>query len=159
MPLAAHVVVPTNVVLKHGDLEKLSDFAARGEFAEKVWAGFERETIEALGPEVARLLPGGALEITFADIDRAGDVNTMQNRGDTKVRYFKEIYPPRTSFDYVLKDGKGTTVLAGKARLQDLDFQMNLSPRRNSMEFFYEVEMLRNWIHRDLAKALAAKTP
>jgi hypothetical protein len=157
LSLAATAADPAKVVVNGADIEKFTDLASNTENREKIWKLFESEAATGLKAAFGKLVPGGTLELTFTDLDRAGDVHTPYNRGNENVRYFKDIYPPRAEFSYVIKGRDGAVLLEGKTKLRDLNFQMNTNPARKADTFYYEVTMLRHWVEGDLATALAGK--
>lgn len=94
-------------------------------------------------------LPDGyTLEITFTDVDMAGDFEPSRGADAFDIRLVKAIYPPRLKFNYTVRDASGSVVKEGSENLSDLSFQTNIGINRSDT-FFYEKELMRDWM-RDL---------
>ena len=67
------------------------------------------------------------INITFTDIDLAGETrfNTQE------IRVLKDLYIPRMSFEYVIKDREGNIMLADTVDIKDMGY---LSKRLFGME-------------------------
>ncbi|MFA5265581.1 MAG: DUF3016 domain-containing protein [Opitutaceae bacterium] len=101
----------------------------------------------------AALPQGDKLQVTFTDIDLAGEYEPWRiNAMD--VRIVKDIYPPRFEFTYKITDAKtGAVVKEGKETLQNLLFMQRMVIDRND-PLRYEKDMLGGWIS-DVLKAPA----
>lgn len=97
-------------------------------------------------------LPDGAvLKLVVTNVDLAGEFEPW--RIDHDVRIVREIYPPKMRFSYTLQND-GKVVSEGKESLTDLDFSFNIGRRFfDQDQFFYEKEMLGDWIRNDLEKS------
>lgn len=109
-----------------------------------------REYVEQRAPHY--LADGQKLEVTFTDIDLAGDFEPWHGAGADDVRIIKDIYPPRMDLSYKVTDASGKVVKEGKRQLRDLSFMMNLSLRRDD-PIRYEKDLLDRWMRDDLKPA------
>jgi hypothetical protein len=137
------------------NVEAFTDFSVSGMTEEKTLNIFEPELereLERIGDKY--LAEGETLVITFTDIDMAGDIQPWRNRTNSDIRYVEPVYPPRLKFKYVLTDAEGNVLKEGEASESDLAFQMNIgaSVKGNSMNFYYELELLSDWARNTLGK-------
>ena len=98
--------------------------------------------VERTSPEY--LAAGEKLEITFTDIDMAGEFEPWRMQA-SDVRIVKSIYVPRAKFKWVVTDASGKTVREGNESITDMSYQTNIGNLERD-ELFYEKEMLRNWM-------------
>lgn len=118
----------------------------RDSFREKLFKDFE-----AVFADLAKQLPDGCLfEVSVTDVDLAGDVNPMRGGSWQNVRVVKDIYWPRMSFSYTLKDGAGGLLAAGTEDIKDLGF-LSSSVSFAKTRFGYEERMLENWFKKQLS--------
>ncbi|PXX40366.1 DUF3016 domain-containing protein [Undibacterium pigrum] len=99
--------------------------------------------------DLAKKLPDGyQWDVTVTDVDLAGDVRPFFPTPMNEIRVIKDLYWPRMSFSFDLKDGQGKSVVSGNENLRDMNFLMhsNLAGRNNS--FRYEEQMLRDWFKK-----------
>ena len=97
------------------------------------------------------------LEITFTDVDLAGDFEPSQGARFDNVRLMKGIYPPRLTFEFRLTDATGRVLNEGKRKLTDQTFQMRLlRPGSEDDSLRYEKDLLIDWMHEDLGSAKTA---
>ena len=68
------------------------------------------------------LQPGQTLDITFVDIKRAGDFEPWHGPRASDIRIMRDIYPPRITLQYALKDAGGQVLDQGEAALRDSGF-------------------------------------
>lgn len=95
-----------------------------------------------------QLPPGLKLEVTFTDIDLAGDFQpTASSTQD--VRIIREIYIPRMKLSFRLLDEEGKVIQEGERRLSDLDFMMNINPIGRSEPLFYDKTLLSDWVKKE----------
>jgi hypothetical protein len=132
------------------DVDSFRDFSVSGmspERSAEVWnAEFAR-----FADHNAALIPQGLiLHLEFTDIDMAGDIQPWRNRNNADIRYVENIYPPRLVFRYSLVNAEGAVVASGEATLRNLAFLFGARPIRQYDTFHYELEMLRDWLRRDL---------
>src|SRR4051812_46927717 len=94
---------------------------------------------------------GQILEITFTDIDMAGDFEPWHGPDWTDIRVVKDIYPPRMVFAYRLVDAEGNVLKQGKRDLRDTSFLLRLSIDRNDT-LRHEKAMLEDWLRSDIGR-------
>jgi len=104
----------------------------------------------------AALQPGQTLEVTLTDIKRAGDFEPWQGPRATDIRFMRDIYPPRLTFQYVLKAADGRVLDEGEAQLRDTGYLHGSGGlASNSDPLRYEKKLIDDWRRRVLAKAAA----
>lgn len=134
-------------------------FESRDAFREQLFSDFE-----SIFAELAKGLPEGTLlEVTVTDLDLAGEVSLMHRFAWRDIRVLKDIYFPRMSFRYTLKDRDQRLLLSGSEDLKDMGFLSSWG-RFGMTRFSFEERMLRSWfrkMQRDgkLPLAQASTTP
>ena len=109
---------------------------------------------EYLVDTAARYVPQGEmLEITFEDIDLAGDFEPWRGPQLTDVRIVKEIYPPAMKFSFKLTDAEGNVLKQGKRELRDMNFMMKLTLASRNDPFRHEKSMLDDWLSSEFRVA------
>ncbi|HEY0965938.1 MAG TPA: DUF3016 domain-containing protein [Opitutaceae bacterium] len=103
----------------------------------------------------ASTLPAGyTLAVVVSDLDLAGDYEPWRTKF-TDVRIVRDIYPPRISLEYTLKDGAGQVVANAKRELTDMAFLQTLAiDRTDTLRF--EKALIDTWIRQDIRRALPA---
>lgn len=98
-----------------------------------------------------RLSAGQKLDITFSDIDLAGDIRPGSIHD---IRIIKEIYIPRMELHFRLTDASGAVIKEGDRRVTDMNFQLNLATtlERND-PLFYDKNMLTDWINKEFPRS------
>lgn len=133
-----------------------TDFSISGMSEEKTLTIFQAELERELETFAKRYLKEGqALLLVFTDIDMAGDIQPWRNRHNADIRYVEGIYPPRLKFRYTLSDEEDTILAEGEESISDLAFQMSTTAAMRSgfQQFYYEIELLGNWIRKTLKNA------
>jgi hypothetical protein len=105
-----------------------------------------RKHVETKGAKY--LKPGQTLAISFTDIDLAGDHKPQISPQMQDVRLVTGLYPPRMSFNYVLKDATGQVLRSGEAKLSDVGFDTH-SAGLLSDPLRYEKRMLDKWMRAE----------
>lgn len=104
------------------------------------------------------LQPGQTLDVTLVDIKRAGDYEPWHGPRGSDIRVMRDIYPPRITLQYTLKDVSGRIVDEGEAKLSDSGYLHNLGLRSDSDPLRYEKRLIDDWVKRELtAQATAAR--
>lgn len=104
------------------------------------------------------LQPGQRLDVTLVDIKRAGDYEPWHGPRGRDIRIMRDIYPPRISLQYTLKDASGRIVSEGDARLSDTGYLHNIGLKSDSDPLRYEKRLIDDWVKRQLtAQATAAR--
>lgn len=97
------------------------------------------------------LAPGHNLEVTFTDIDLAGDFNPT-NANARDIRIIRDIYIPRMKLTFRLIDETGHVVKDGERRLSDLNFMNNIGIVGRNEPLFYDKALLTDWLRRELKR-------
>lgn len=114
---------------------------SRDSFKERVFKEFN-----AMFLALAKKLPDGyQMEVTVTDLDLAGDVNGMYSQFGRDIRVVKELYWPRMTFFYVLKNEKNEVVGSEKEDLKDMNFMSTIGIHSNRGSFEIEEKMLNDW--------------
>lgn len=102
------------------------------------------------------LQPGQTLDVTLVDIKRAGDYEPWHGPRGRDIRIMRDIYPPRITLQYTLKDASGRIVSEGDARLSDTGYLHNLGLKSDSDPLRYEKRLIDDWVKRQLASQATA---
>lgn len=114
---------------------------SRENFKERIFKEFN-----LMFSTMAKKLPDGyQMEITVTDLDLAGDVNGMYSRLGRDIRVVKELYWPRMSFFYTLKNEKNEVVASAKEEVKDMNFMNSIGIHASGNSFDYEEKMLNDW--------------
>lgn len=103
-----------------------------------------------------QLQPGQTLAVTLTDIKRAGDYEPWQGPRASDIRIMRDIYPPRISLTYTLKDAAGQVIGEGERKLQDTGYLHNIGRQSDTDPLRYEKRLLEDWIRRDLRNEATA---
>lgn len=113
--------------------------------------GLERAFTEELSKSAKALPAGQTLEVTFTDIDLAGEVDPVEVPGGYQLRLLKDVYFPRLQFDYRVLDASGVVVSEQKGvELKDMSYLSGPRGSTTSTSFYYETRMLRDWFKKTL---------
>lgn len=105
------------------------------------------------------LKPGQTLDVRFTDIHRAGEYEPWHGPSADHIRIMKDIYPPRLTFDFTLRDADGRVVDQGQRKLVDMSYLMGARPM-DSDPLRFEKQMIDRWSNRELDKPRAlSSTP
>ncbi len=102
------------------------------------------------------LQPGQTLDVTLVDIKRAGDYEPWHGPRGRDIRIMRDIYPPRITLQYTLKDASGRIVSEGDARLSDTGYLHNVGLKSDSDPLRYEKRLIDDWVKRQLASQATA---
>lgn len=134
------------VLVNYDDPMSFTDFKDRLFAHENAVQGYMEEFTRVIQRMALSHLPvGHQLEITFTDIDMAGDFEPQRGPDAQDVRIIRAIYPPRLKFNYVVRDADGLVINEGSESLSDLAFQNTIAMPRDST-FIYEQELMRGWL-------------
>lgn len=87
---------------------------------------------------------GHTLQIEVVDVKRAGDYEPWQGIDYQHVRVLRDVYPPRITLRYVLRDASGSTVSEGEDRLSGTD-HLQTGSAVDSDPLRHEKRLLRDW--------------
>lgn len=128
--------------------EKFTDIRASNEtrlgFQERVF-----KELEQVFSDMAKQLPDGyQIEIVVTDVDLAGDVNGTYRQMGNDIRIIKEIYWPRMSFTYAIKDAQNALLSSGTENVKDMNFMSGSRFTSGHSGFVYEEKMLNDWFKK-----------
>lgn len=109
---------------------------------------------DEMNPYIERLasdvLPKDAtLQIVVTDVNLAGEFEPWRINQD--VRIVRSIYPPSMEFEYKLFNAQDEVIQSGEEKITDLDFDFNIGRRfQSSDQFFYEKELIAQWVRTEL---------
>lgn len=104
------------------------------------------------------LQPGQTLDVTLVDVKRAGDYEPWHGPRGSDIRIMRDIYPPRITLQYTLKDASGRVVDEGEAKLSDSGYLHNIGLKSDTDPLRYEKRLIDDWVKRELAtQATAAR--
>ncbi len=101
-----------------------------------------------------RVLPAGkTLEITFTNIDLAGEYESWRMTPGDKVRMFTDNTPPRFYFTYrIVDDATGRVERSGKEYLTDLNYLSHMAGVIRPDPLLADKEVLGDWMDSDLKR-------
>jgi hypothetical protein len=143
-----------SLIMEFESPQDFRDFRLNSLTEERTARVFEREVTRALDTVVERVVGDAQLHLTFTDIDLAGDIQPWRTRTGQDIRFVESLFPPRLDFRYVVKDANGEVLLEGETTQRDLAFMHRIGVGRSSSSFFFETQLLRDWIRRDLQSQL-----
>jgi hypothetical protein len=114
----------------------------------------DKEYLEILAKHVQaeagkRLAPGQRLEVTFTDIDLAGEFVPTDPR-TMDIRVVKDIYIPRQTLNFRLLGEDGGVVKEGERRLSDMNFMNNTRLVGRNEPLYYDKSLLEDWLREEL---------
>jgi hypothetical protein len=117
-------------------------------------AGYHKRIVSQFEKHLSKLMTdapqGYQLDITFDDIDLAGDVRFNMH----DIRIVKPIFFPRLKISYTLTDSSGAVVAQAEEKvLKDLSFMDRVRTGRDS-EFYYDKRLLSTWYKEEIADKL-----
>ena len=127
------------------DPEKFTDIRAGNEtrqgFQDRVF-----KDLEQVFSDMAKQLPDDyQMEVVVTDVDLAGDINGTYRQMGNDLRIIKEIYWPRMSFNYSIKDAKSAVIASGTENVKDMNFMSRSRFTSGNSGFAYEEKMLVDW--------------
>lgn len=112
--------------------------------------GFLDRLREHLIKRTLRHIPEGQLlEITFTDIDLAGDFEPWAGPRWNDVRIVRDIYPPRMEFTFRLTDAEGNVLRQDQRRLVGLGFLTKITMAANDDPLRHEKALLDEWLREE----------
>lgn len=145
--LSAADAAQTDVAVNFHEAEKFTD--ARSRFG----GSTEQHYLDSLAAHLMKqaslqLAPGQRLEVTFTDVDLAGEFNTANSR-QQDIRIIKEIYLPRQQLSFRLIGEDGQVLKEGERRLSDLNFMNNPNIIGRNEPLFYDKALLSEWVRKE----------
>jgi hypothetical protein len=103
--------------------------------------------------QASRYIPEGhMLQVTFTDIDMAGDFEPWRGPRFDDIRIVKDIYPPRIVLNFRLTDAEGNVVKEGKRELRDLAFMMKINMSFRDDPVRHEKALLDDWLRSEFPR-------
>lgn len=146
------------VKLTFVDWEKFTDIVIDGSTtkagSDLIYGEFNRHLV-SLAKQC--LAPGQTLVINMRDVDLAGVVEPWRGPDFGHVRYIRDTHPPRLVFDYQVLDATSAVVKEGSERLTDLAFRFQTPPFGRNDSFYYEKQLLTDWMRSNFSAPKKAK--
>lgn len=136
------------VTVSFHESDKFTDACSR-------WGGeTDQDYLDLLSTHLQKSAPrllaaGQKLEVTFTDIDLAGDFIPGNVRSQD-IRVIKDIYIPRQKLIFRLVGADGQVVKEGERRLSDMNFMNNLRLAGRGEPLFYDKALLTDWLEKEL---------
>ncbi|WP_025819719.1 DUF3016 domain-containing protein [Shewanella marina] len=92
------------------------------------------------------------LDLLVTNVDLAGDVQPTFGGAVDDVRIVSDLYPPKISFEYVLRQN-GKVIKSGTEKLNNMSFLFGIQPITNQ-PFPYERDLLTKWFKQTIKPAL-----
>lgn len=136
-----------SVTVSFHEAEKFTD--ARSHFGGGPDQGYLDTLASHLKKTAAkRLAPGQRLEVTFTDIDLAGDFLPSATRSQD-IRVIKDIYIPRQRLTFKLLSPTGEVLAQGERRLSDLNFMNNAGIVGRNDPLFHDKALITDWVAKE----------
>lgn len=138
------------VIVKFDKPEDFADFKDSIMSTPKGIEHYEDIFTTAIQRRAAKVLPADrTLEITFTDVDLAGDYLPSMPLG-RDIRVIKNLYFPRCDLHFTLKDAEGKVLKEGDRHLKDFDFLYRVGINRGD-ELYYDTKLLDEWLESEFA--------
>lgn len=129
--------------------EKFTDFNTSGIGAAdekdlQYLTGMFTAHIEKLAKKV--LAPDERLEITFKDIDLAGQFEPERGPAMQDVRIYRDITYPRMHFFFRVLGPDGHVRAEGERKLTDMDYNMKIRLPTSDMNYRPDMDLLSDWM-------------
>lgn len=152
--LGATPAVAAEVKISYDEPEKFSDMGDGRRFDKSTFERFKAAMEDAFRDVANRHLDAGAiLEVTFLDVDLAGETEPWMGPAMEDVRIVRDIYPPRLKFRFIVRDEAGEKVKEGTAQISDNAFLWNIGTATTNAfarTFVYESDLIETWARRNL---------
>ena len=148
-------VAESRVTVTYEAPDKFTDFTSSGFGAAsdqdlKYLTGLFTTHIEKLAK---KLLPADErLEITFKDIDLAGQFEPEHGPNFQNVRIYRDITFPRMHLVFRLLGPDGQMRLDGERKLTDLNYNMKIHLPTSDSDYRYDKELLTDWMNTEFRK-------
>lgn len=99
------------------------------------------------------LASGQKLDITITDIQLAGRYEPWHGPQLDRVRFMRDIYPPRIDLDFRLIGADGDIIREGSRKLRNLGYLHDAPARPGDTDpLRYDKALIGKWLHRGPAK-------
>lgn len=148
-PRALAVEGPVQV--QWGDPQQFSEIRRSHNRFESERGNWVEELAAHVRKSATRQLPAGqTMDVTFTDIKRAGDFEPWNGPRLSDVRMMRDIYPPRITLSFVLRDAAGNVVDEGQRKLTDMNYLQSNLLANNQDPLRYEKRILDEWVRKEL---------
>lgn len=113
----------------------------RDGFRERVFKDLD----EVFAKNAKKLPDDLQLDLIVTNLDLAGDTLGYYTSSGYEIRIVKDIYWPRMSLTYSLKNKEGVEISSGKADLADMSFLFSQQLSITNSGFRFEEKMINNW--------------
>ena len=139
--------------------EKYSDIRPSNE-SKAMYRKHVMESFNKFWLKLSEKLPKGyQLALTIKDVDLAGDVNPLYRVDNRDIRVIKDMYFPKITLDYQLKDASGAVIDTAKdVKIKDMNFMSSVGLRYSSQEFGHEKNMLEKWFTKTILPKTSGAT-
>ncbi|MFC4729169.1 DUF3016 domain-containing protein [Coralloluteibacterium thermophilus] len=142
------------VQVRWDDPEAFSEIRLSGNRWEAARGNWVERLAEHVRDRAApRLAPGQRLDVTFHDIRRAGNYEPWRGPQADRIRYVRDIYPPRVDLSFRLTGADGSVLAEGERRLSDPGFLTGASTLDGSDTLRFEKRLLDRWIQREFPRS------
>ncbi len=151
LPVSASAADEARAVVTFQDPEKFTDIKDTASGTDKGREFYLKELRTLVEKQADVLLPEGQkLEMTFTDIDLAGDYLPMMASGHD-VRVMKDIYRPAMKFSYKITDASGAVVKEGTENISDINYLNTIGTLVGRGEaLYYDKGLLLDWLRKTL---------
>lgn len=131
------------------DPAQFSEIRLSGNKSEAVRGNWVEQLAQFLQTTAAKQLPqGNTLQVTFTDIQRAGQFLPGRGPNMQDMRVVSALYPPRINLSFKWLDAQGNVIDQGDRKLDGPSFMDALSVASGDA-LRYEKNMLREWVRRE----------
>jgi DUF3016 family protein len=131
------------VMVQYVNPQAFTDFSVQGRNVGSATSIFTQEVTRTLGPVMRSRFPGDMLTLRFTDIDLGGRRSAAR---PGSVRILRPNTSARLSFDYLLRDKSGRSVVSGSQRLVDTLQRTLARNPSHSRPLYFEGQMLQSWL-------------
>jgi hypothetical protein len=137
-------VPPENITVTFDQPDKFTDLRERfGDSASETYMDILRRHVQETAGRY--LAAGQKLEVTFTDVDLAGDF--LPGRISTEdIRIVKDIYMPRMTLSFRQLDAQGAVLKSGERQLRNMNFMTDIGPSMRNEPLNYDRELLTRWL-------------
>ncbi|MBR7799939.1 DUF3016 domain-containing protein [Undibacterium fentianense] len=148
----SHTALAGEAKVSWGKLDNFSDIhPGHSENKDQFRARLMQEFADVFNGFAQKLPEGFVLQIDVSDLDLAGDIRPGIWLQGTQIRLMREIYWPKMSFTYELRNAQQEVVAKGKEELNDMDYLHRVKIPSGKTSFDYEEKMLQTWFKRQVA--------
>ncbi|MCB1120176.1 MAG: DUF3016 domain-containing protein [Verrucomicrobiae bacterium] len=132
--------------------ERYSDMEENLQYSRSLFRQFSNEMESFIQDKAHLYLPTDTtLELTFRDVDLAGEAEPWRRPSADEIRIIKDVYPPRLKFNYKVIDESGEILKEGMAQITDTTYLWNAAqPGTMRDKFYYEKELMADWLRKNL---------